>query len=52
MDIIVLLAIAVIVMFIAFRAVVDFSNDRTLTINEWLEMNIERIKNLFKKSKK
>ena len=45
----ILLAICVIVMFVAFRAVADFSNDRTLTINEWVEMNIERIKNLFKK---
>lgn len=52
MDVIVLLAIAVITMFIAFRAIVDFSNDRTLTINEWVEMNIERVKDLFKKSKK
>jgi hypothetical protein len=52
MDVIILLAIAVIVMFVAFRVIVDFSNDRTLTINEWLEMNIERVKNLFKKSKK
>lgn len=45
----ILLAICVIVMFVAFRAIVDFSNDRTLTINEWVELNIERIKNLFKK---
>lgn len=52
MDVIVLLAIVVIVMFVAFRAIVDFSNDRTLTVSEWLEMNIERVKNLFKKSKK
>lgn len=52
MDVIVLLAIAVIAMFIGFRALVDFSNDKTLTINEWVEMNIERVKNLFKKSKK
>jgi hypothetical protein len=52
MDVIVLLAIAVITMFIGFRALVDFSNDRTLTINEWVEMNIERVKNLFKKNKK
>jgi uncharacterized protein YggT (Ycf19 family) len=51
MDVIILLAIAVIVMFVAFRAIVDFSNDRTLTINEWLEMNIERVKNLFKRKK-
>ena len=49
MDTLVLLAILVIVMFVAFRAIVDFSNDKTLTINEWVEMNIERIKNLFKK---
>lgn len=52
MDVIVLLAIVVIVMFVTFRAIVDFSNDRTLTVSEWLEMNIERVKNLFKKSKK
>jgi hypothetical protein len=52
LDVIVVLAIVVIVMFVAFRAIVDVSNDRTLTINEWLEMNIERVKNLFKKSKK
>ena len=52
MDVIVLLAIVVIVMFVAFRAIVDFSNDRTLTINEWVEMNIERVKNIFKKNKK
>ena len=52
MDIIILLTIVVIVMFVAFRAIVDFSNDRTLTISEWLEMNIERVKNLFKRSKK
>ena len=52
MDVIVLLTIVVIVMFVAFRAIVDFSNDRTLTVSEWLEMNIERVKNLFKKSKK
>lgn len=52
MDVIVLLAIIVIVMFVAFRALVDFSNDKTLTINEWVEMNIERVKNLFKKNKK
>ncbi len=51
MDIIVLLAICVIVMFVAFRATVDFSNDKTLTINEWVEMNIERVKNLFKHKK-
>ena len=49
MDTMILLAICVIVMFVAFRAIVDFSNDRTLTINEWVELNIERIKNLFKK---
>lgn len=49
MDTIILLAILVIVMFVAFRAIVDFSNDRTLTVNEWVELNIERIKNLFKK---
>ena len=51
LDLIVLLAIVVIVMFVAFRAIVDFSNDRTLTINEWVEMNIERVKNLFKRKK-
>ena len=49
MDIIILLAIVVIAMFIVFRAIVDFSNDKDLTINEWVELNIERIKNLFKR---
>ena len=49
MDIIILLAICLIAIFIVFRAVVDFSNDKDLTINEWLEMNIERLKSLFKK---
>jgi nucleoside permease NupC len=52
LDVIVLLTIEVIVMFVAFIAIVDFSNDLTLTINEWVKMNIERVKNLFKKNKK
>lgn len=52
MDVIILLTIVVIVMFVAFRAIVDFSNDRTLTVSEWLEMYIERVKNLFKRNKK
>ena len=51
MDLFVVLTIAVIAMFISFRAVVDFSNDKDLTINEWVELNIERVRNLFRKKR-
>ena len=51
MNAIVLIIITIVVMFVAFRAIVDFNNDPTMTINEWVELNIGRIKKLFKRKK-
>lgn len=51
MNSVVLIIITIVVMFVAFRAIVDFNNDPTMTINEWAELNIGRIKKLFKRKK-
>lgn len=51
MNAVVLIIITIVVMFVAFRAIVDFNNDPTMTINEWVELNIQRIKKLFKSKK-
>jgi ABC-type polysaccharide transport system permease subunit len=48
-NLIIILVLAVIAMFIIFRAFVDFQNEPGMTINEWVELNIERIKQIFKK---
>lgn len=41
----------VVIAFVVQRAVVDFGNDKDLTFNEWIELNIKRVKNLFRKNK-
>lgn len=51
MNAVVLIIITIVVMFVAFRAIVDFNNDPSMTIYEWVELNIERIKKLFKRKK-
>lgn len=51
MNAVVLIIITIVVMFVAFRAIVDFKNDPTMTINEWVVLNVGRIKNLFKRKK-
>ena len=48
-NLIIILVLAVIAIFVIFRAFVDFQNEPDMTINEWLELNIERIKQIFKK---
>ncbi len=44
MDIFVLMLICITVMFITFRAFVDFSNNPDLTVNDWLEIYIYKFK--------
>ena len=51
MNAVVLIIIILVVMFGAFRILVDLQNDPTLTINELAELNINRIKNIFKRRK-
>lgn len=51
MNAVVLIIITIVVMFVAFRAIVDFNNDPTMTISEWVELNFGRIKKMFKRKK-
>lgn len=51
MNAVVLIIIILVVMFGVFRILVDLQNDPTLTINELVELNINRLKNLFKRKK-
>lgn len=51
MNAVVLIIITIVVMLVAFRAIVDFNNDPTMTVNEWVELNIGRIKKMFKRKK-
>lgn len=48
-NLIIILVLAVIAMFVIFRAFVDFQNDPDMTINEWVQLNFERVKQIFKK---
>lgn len=48
---VVLIIIILVVMLGIFRILVDLQNDPTLTINELVELNINRLKNLFKRKK-
>ena len=47
MDSIVLILLCVSAMFIVFRAFVDFANNSELTVNDWLEIYIEKAKDFF-----
>lgn len=51
MNVIVLIILVIVVLFVMFRFLVDLANDSTLTINELVELNINRLKNLFKRKK-
>ena len=51
MNAVVLIIIILLVMFGVFRILVDLQNDPTLTINELVELNLNNIKNLFKRKK-
>lgn len=51
MNAVVLIIIILVVMFGAFRILVDLQNAPTLTINELVELNLNRLKNLFKRKK-
>lgn len=51
MNAVVLIIIILAIMFVAFRVLVDLQNDPTLTINELAELNLNRLKNLFKRKK-
>ena len=51
MNAVVLIIIILVVMLGIFRILVDLQNDSTLTINELVELNINRLKNLFKRKK-
>lgn len=48
-NLIIILVLAVIAMFVIFRAFVDFQNDPDMTINDWVQLNFERVKQIFKK---
>ena len=48
---VVLIIIIMIVMLGTLRILVDLQNDPTLTINELVELNLNRLKNLFKRKK-
>lgn len=51
MNAVVLIIIILAIMFGVFRVLVDLQNDPTLTINELAELNLNRLKNLFKRKK-
>lgn len=51
MNAVVFIIIILVIMFGVFRILVDLQNDPTMTINELVELNINRIKNLFKRKK-
>lgn len=51
MNAVVLIIIILVVMLGFFRVLVDLQNDPTLTAGEIVELNINRLKNLFKRKK-
>ena len=51
MNAVVLIIICLALMFGIFRILVDLQNDPTLTTNELVELNLNRLKNLFKRKK-
>lgn len=51
MNAVVLIIIILVVMLGIFRILVDMQNNPTLTINELLALNINRVKNIFKRKK-
>lgn len=51
MNAVVLIILILVIMFVVFRILVDLLNDPTMTIHEIAELNINRIKNLFKRKK-
>lgn len=51
MNAVVLIIIILAIMFGIFRILVDLQNDPTLTAGEIVELNINRLKNLFKRKK-
>jgi hypothetical protein len=51
MNAVVLIIIILVFMFGVFRFLVDLQNDPTMTVSEIVELNINRLKNLFKRKK-
>ena len=51
MNAVVLIIIILAIMFGIFRILVDLQNDPTLTINKLVGLNINRLKNIFKRKK-
>lgn len=51
MKAVVLIILILVILFVIFRILVDLLNDPTMTISEIAELNINRLKNLFKRKK-
>lgn len=51
MNAVVLIIIILIILLFCLKFLTDLQNDPTITVSEWVEMNLEKCKKIFKRKK-